>query len=399
MNLSYKYRLYPSKVQKLDLERNLDICRHAYNFCLDHMNYVYEMEKRTPSRFEVQGMLPILKEALPEFKSVNAKALQMVVQQLYANLRVLSKCKKAGRRVGRLRFKGRGWYKTLTFNQRGFKITTDGKLELSKIGCININLHRRVEGRIKQVKVKHEVMGKWFAILCVEQTPLEAKKKTTNPVGIDLGLTDFAVDSEGKKTKHPFNIKMAERCLAKAQKDLARKKKGSKNRQKARLRVARVYDKVTNRRRDFLHKLSRYYVNTYDFIAIEDLDVKGLIEMQRNSCKAMDGAWRTFADMLSYKAENAGDWFVKVEPRGTTQECSNCGAIVPKGLWDRIHRCPTCGFTTSRDHNSALNIKYRGLLSVGQGLPDFKPVEIEALHQPRTVDATLVVEAGSSHHS
>ena len=399
MNLNYKYRVYPTVVQKADLERHLDLCRQVYNFCLEHMNYVHESENRTPSRFEIQGMLPVLKEAMPKFREVNAKALQMVVQQLYANLRVLSQHKKAGRKVGSLRFKGKGWYKTLTFNQFGFKITTDGNLELSKIGCINIKLHRRVGGKIKQVKVKREATGKWFAILCIEQDTPKTKPKITKPIGIDLGLTDFAVDSDGKKTKHPFNIKKAERRLAKAQKDFARKEEGSKNRIKARQKVARVYDKVTNRRRDFLHKLSRYYVDTYDFIAVEDLDVKGLIEMQRNSRKAMDGAWRTFADMVSYKAENAGDWFVRVDPIGTTQECSNCGAMVPKGLWDRIHRCPVCGFTTSRDHNSALNIKYRGLLSVGMELPNFKPVEIEALHQPRTVDATSLVEAGSPHHS
>ncbi len=394
--LSYKYRLYPTIEHKASLERQLDLCRQAYNFCLEHMNYIHETENRIPSRFEVQNMLPVLKDALPEFRGVNSKVLQMVSQQLYANLKVLSKHKKNGRKVGKLRFKGVGWYKTLTYNQSGFRITTDGKLELSKVGCINIKLHRRVEGKIKQVKVKREASGKWFAVLCVEQDLPEAKSKITNPVGIDLGLTDFTVDSDNRKTKHPFNIKKAEKRLAVAQKDLARKQKGSNNRIKARQRVARVYDKVLNRRRDFLHKLSRFYVDTYDFIAVEDLDAKELIEMQPNGRKAMDGAWRAFADMLCYKAGNAGNWFVKVDPRGTTQECSNCGAMVVKGLWDRIHRCPTCGFRAGRDYNSALNIKYRGLLSVGMERAEFTPVEIEALHQPEMDDATSVVEAGSS---
>ncbi|KKL22438.1 hypothetical protein LCGC14_2435440 [marine sediment metagenome] len=248
MNLNYKYRLYPTTVQKADLNRNLDICRQAYNFCLEHMNYVHETETRIPSRFEIQGILPVLKEALPYFREVNSKVLQMVVHQLNTNLKSLSQLKKNGRKVGRLRYKGERWYKTLTFNQSGFNINTDGKLELSKIGCINIKLHRRVEGKIKQVKVKREATGKWFAILCVEQDLPETRSKITNPVGIDLGLTDFVIDSDNHKTKHPFNIKKAEKRLAKAQKDFARKKKGSKNREKDRLKVARIYEKVLNRK-------------------------------------------------------------------------------------------------------------------------------------------------------
>ncbi|MDI6884604.1 MAG: transposase, partial [Hadesarchaea archaeon] len=191
--------------------------------------------------------------------------------------------------------------------------------------------------------------------------------------------------------EHPHNIAKSERRLKRVQRRLSRKKRGSKNRAKQRIRLARVHERIRNQRLDFLHKLSHHYVTEYGFIAVEDLDVKKLIEMAHNGKNRADAAWATFLHMLTYKAERAGRWVVHVEPRGTTDRCSRCGALVEKPLWVRVHRCPECGLELDRDLNSARNILQDGLKQIGQELAEFAPVEIG----PLPVRASSVIEAGS----
>ncbi len=245
---------------------------------------------------------------------------------------------------------------------------------------------------MKQVTVKREPSGKWFAILSVDEAP-QRKTESDKQVGIDLGLVHYTADSDGLYVGHPGNITRVERMLTLAQRRLSRKRKGSKNRAKQRRRVAMVHEKVENRRRDFLHKLSRYYVNNYGFIAVEDLDCKMMMSA-RNAKDHADSAWSTFINMLEYKAEGAGAQLVKVDPRGTSQDCCNCGAYVKKEFWERVHRCPVCGFEADRDYNASVNILKRALIRIGQGLPEYTPVEIGPPPE-RVVPASLVVEAGS----
>jgi putative transposase len=164
--------------------------------------------------------------------------------------------------------------------------------------------------------------------------------------------------------------------LRRKQKKLSRKRKGSNNRNKQRIRVANLHEKVVNQRDDFLHKLSGYYADNYDLIAVEDLNVKGMVRNHRLAGSISDVAWNRFAQLLSYKAENAGKIVVKVDPKGTSREY-NHGEI-------------------DRDYNAALNILQRGMEKVGQGLPEGTPVEIELLRELKTVSASSVVEAGSS---
>jgi putative transposase len=220
------------------------------------------------------------------------------------------------------------------------------------------------------------------------------KTESDKQVGIDLGLMHYTADSDGLYLEHPGNIKRAERRLTREQGWLSRKKKRSRNRAKQRRRVAGVHERVVNRRRDFLHKLSRYYVDNYGFIAVEDLDCKEMMMSARNAKNHADSSWSTFINMLEYKAGRAGAQLVKVDPRGTSQDCSCCGAHVQKGLWERIHRCPVCGFEVDRDYNASVNILKRALTSVGQGLPEYTPAETGPPPE-RHVPASLVVEAGS----
>lgn len=203
----------------------------------------------------------------------------MVLYQLYSNLKALSKLKKNGKKVGKLRYKGK-WFKTFVYNQSGFKIIKTGKrldkLHLSKIGDIPIRIHREIEGKIKQIIIKRYNSGKWFALVCVEKE-IRTRAKTNKVVGIDVGVKYFLTDSEGRQIENPkFYEKTLERIKIE-QKRLSKKKKGSKNYEKQRKKLAKYYEKLTNQRNDFLHKLSKFYVDNYDAIYVEDLNIRNMV--------------------------------------------------------------------------------------------------------------------------
>jgi len=382
MQLTYRYRLYPSRAQEHKLFAALDSCRWLYNHFLEKLNQ--KEDGKIPRRYELQATLPELKRKHPGLKQVHSKVLQMVLHQLYSNLRALAELKRNGRKVGRLRFKSKGWFKSFTYNQSGFKIIEGhGKrreLWLSKIGPIPIVLHREpIDGKVKQVHIKRERSGKWFACFSVEVEETPKVEKFSKPVGIDLGIAHYTADTAGNFVEHPHNISKSEWRLKREQHRLSRKERGSKNRAKQRVKLARAHERVRNQRLDFLHKLSRYYVSRYDFIAVEDLGVKELIEMAHNGKNRADAAWATFLHMLTYKAERAGGWVEKVEPRETTDRCSKCGEMVEKPLCVRVHRCPRCGLELDRDLNAAQNILQDGLKKVGWGPAEFAPVEIGPL--------------------
>ena len=371
----------------------LDQCRWLYNHFLERLNR--KENGKIPRRYELQATLPELKRERQELKQVHSKVLQMVLHQLYSNLRALAELKRNGRKVGRLRFKGYGRFKSFTYNQSGFKVIEGhGKrreLWMSKIGAIPIVLHRELDGETKQVHIKRERSGKWFACFSAEVEEAPKIERATKLIGIDLGIEHYIADTDGNFVRHPHNIIKSEWRLKREQRRLSRKEKKSKNRAKQRVRLARVHERVRNQRLDFLHKLSRHYVNDYDLIAVEDLDVKELIEMAHNGKNRADAAWATFLHMLTYKAERAGRWVVRVEPRGTTDRCSRCGEMVEKPLWVRLHRCPQCGLELDRDQNAARNILQDGLKKIGREPAEFAPVETG----PLPTRACSVVEAGS----
>jgi putative transposase len=271
----------------------------------------------------------------------------MVNHQLWSNVRTLSRLKRSGRKVGRLRYKGVGWFKTLNFNQSGFKLR-NGKLILSKVGEIPIELHREIEGKVKGVIIKREHPGNWFAIFQVEDEPVPLPK-TGRAIGIDVGVRHFLTDSDGRQVENPRFCERTLEQIRKRHKQLSRKKKGSKNREKARVRLAKAYEKLVNQRNDFLHKLSRFYVDNYDLIAVERLNISGMVRNHRLGGKILDASWGKFLQMLSYKAERAGRRVVEVDPKGTSQN-------IPEG--------------SDRDYVAACRI-----LSLGLGRPEVTPVE------------------------
>ena len=320
----------------------------------------------------------------------------MVLKRLYSNLKSLSESKKNGYKVGKLRYKGEGWYKTFTYNQSGYKIiktnTRKNLLRLSKIGEIPIRMHREVKGEIKNVVVKREQTGKWFVSIVTDfQKDLSSGEGV---VAIDLNTTNYLTDSNGLVIENPKYLEEKEERLRKEKQKLTRKEKGSNNYEKQRRKVAKKYEELRDARKDFLHKLSRAYVENFDTIILEDLSIKGMCEGSFFAKSNLDVSWGRFKDYLRYKAESADTKIVLVDPKNTTQVCSNCGEKVGKDVWDRGHSCPNCGFTTTRDHNSALNILKKGL---GGGQAEVAPVDTGT--STDFVSASSVVESGSPFHT
>ena len=315
---SYKFRLYPNKEIEKRLEEQLEICRWLYNRLLEEVNKARK-EGRKITQKDTQALIVKLKEENPELKKVYAKVLQMVNYQLWSNMRALSKLKKNGKKIGKLRYKKKGRFKTMNFNQSGFSIDVKhNRISLSKIGSVKAKIHREIDGKVKGIWIKKYPSGKWYAIVQVETEPKELPK-TGKAVGIDVGIKHFLTDSDGKQIENPKFYEKTLRRIRRLHKNLSRKQKGSKNREKARIKLAKAYEKLVNQRKDFLHKLSRYYVNNYDFIAVEDLHIKNMVRNRNLAQKILDASWGEFVRMLSYKAEGAGRIVVKVNPRGTSK--------------------------------------------------------------------------------
>ena len=375
MQKTYKYRLYPSKDQEQILFQTLEHCRYVYNMLLEWLN-----KQDKPNRYELQNRLPLLKQEHPELKSVYSKALQYEVYRLFYNLRGLSQSKKNHRKIGKLRFKPSHRFRTIHYNQSGFKILqTDKRLDMlhiSKVGDLPMMIHRPVEGNIKQVIIKHYLSGKWYACISVKQDKGVVKQPIKTAVGIDVGIKYHCSDSDGLQFENPKYLNKSLKQLKRRQQKLSKTKRGSKNRGKHRVCVARQHERIENQRNDFLHKISRYYINRYDLIAVEDLNIKGMVRNHHLARHISDASWNKFMQLLFCKAESAGKTMVCVNPRGTSQEYNHGDGI-------------------DRDYNASLNILQRGLEKVGLGLPEFTPADIGPLQELQFVPASLVVETGN----
>ena len=373
MQTTYKFRLYPTKEDEKKLLSVLEICRLLYNSFLT----IWNDSEKIPSRYKLQAMLPAMKEEHEGMKKVNSKTLQMVLFMLYNNLKALRELKKRGRKVGRLRYKKYGKIKSFILNQSGFKvIKTDMRLDrlyISKVGNIPMRIHQEIEGAIKQVVVKQYKTGEWYALIMVDKEFSVITKAIEKVIGLDVGIKFFLSDSDGRQIENPKFYKKTLGRIRIEQRKLSRKKKGSENRKKQILRLAKLHQRLTNQRDDFLHKLSRFYVDAYDFISIEDLNIGGMAKNRHLAQSILDASWSKFFRMVECKAEIAGTGLSKVNPRGTSKE----------------HKY---GMEIDRDYNASINILERGLL--GQGLP-FVPSEVEPLRELIPISASSIVEVGS----
>jgi len=316
---SYKFRLYPNKKVEKILEEHLEISRWLYNKLLEQINNARENNVKITQRDTQALIVKLKKEEQPEFQKPYSKVLQMVNHQLWSSIRGLSQLKNDGKKIGKLRYKKKGRWKTLNYNQSGFSIDTkNNRISLSKIGSIKAKIHRKIDGKVKGVIVKRYPSGKWYAIVQVEVEP-EKLPETGKTVGIDVGIKYFLTDSDRKQIENPRFYEKTLKRIKGLHKNLSRKQKGSKNREKARIKLAKAYEKLNNQRRDFLHKLSRYYVDNYDLIKVEGLNIMNMVRNHRLSQKILDASWGEFMQMLSYKVEGTGKIVKKVNPRGTSK--------------------------------------------------------------------------------
>jgi len=379
MQRTYKFRLYPTKDQEQLLLQTLEHCRWVYNTLLEWLN-----NQEKPDRYELQNRLPALKQEYPELNTVYSKALQYEVYRLFYNLRGLSQSKKNHRKVGGLRFKPSHRFRTIHYNQSGFAIKDTGKrldrLHLSKIGDLPIRMHRDIQGTIKQVVVKHYLSGYWYACIVAETQDEVARQPIRSAVGIDVGLKHFCSDSDRLQVENPKYLNKSLKQLKRRQRCLSRTSKGSCNRNKQRILVARKHEQVQNQRNDFIQKLSRYYVNRYDLIVFEDLNIQGMVRNHHLARHISDASWNQFIQLLFCKAESAGKTTVCVDPWGTSQEYTH-------------------GNDIDRDYNASLNILERGLQKVGLGWSELTPVDIRPLQRLHQASASQVVETGSPMRS
>ncbi|MEF8841728.1 MAG: transposase [Haloarculaceae archaeon] len=402
MYYAYKYRLGPSDAHRETLDRHRDTCRQLYNHALYRFGQIPQDAGTLNQRVRsVRDELPSLKEWWDGLSDVYSTVLQTTVMRIEQNLKSLRELKENGYDVGQLKWKPPREFRSFTYSQSGFKLDKKGGrtvLSLSKLADIPIRLHRAIpdDATLKQVTVEKEPTGEWFATfgIQIDCQPPEPPENSERCVGIDVGILKYAHDTDGTAVGS-LDLSDERERLEREQRNLSRKEHGSNNWKERRRVVAERHADLRRKRRDFLHKLSNYYATEYDLVAVEDLDVKGMMESPSNSRNTASAAWRTFLSLLEYKCEREGTHFVAVNPRGTTKECAACGVETAKPLWVRDHSCPSCGFTADRDWNAAWNILSRGIKQLGEGRSEATPVETALPTGTHSVPAKRVIEAGS----
>ena len=355
---SYKYRIYPNKEQQKSIDETLETCRYLYNHFVYERKIMYEFDKTNISYSWQQNSLPFRKKINPYMQLVHSQVLQDVAHRVDKAYKNFFRRVKSGENPGYPRFKGKGRYNSFTYPQRGYDIA-NGRLKLSCIGNVKIELHRPIEGEVKTCAIIRK-NGKYYAsFVCnVAVSPLP---ETGKAVGIDMGIENFCITSEGVFYPSPKSYRKAEKKLRQAQRKAARRKKGSNRRKKAVAELAKAHEKIANQRKDISHKVALDLVSKYDFIAYEDLTIKNMVKNHHMAKSISDAGWGIFFRILEYKAESAGKMSIGVNPYKSSQECSECGAEVLKKLSQRWHDCPNCGNSEHRDKNAAKVILKRGL--------------------------------------
>ncbi|MCD6230230.1 MAG: transposase [Candidatus Diapherotrites archaeon] len=377
---AYRYRVYPSKAQATEIDKQIEFCRKTFNELL-------ALKKLAHNQYNANLGRKHLYSEVKGTKETHSQVVQNVADRVDKGFRnFFRRVKENARKKGFPRYKKFGANRSITMPQVNNPENIGKKTFFPKVGWLNTKYHREITGNAKTLTIKKAKTGKYFAtVVCAN--PTDNKKTTTDKeVGLDLGLNYFIATSDNEFVEHPKPLKYFAKKRKRLNRNFSKTMKQSKNRNKKRVKIAVVDERIINIRDDFAWKLSNDLVKRYGFICVEDLNIKNMV---KNHCLAKsinDVSWGNFLEKLGYVAESAGGRVVKlqnpagfcniqkslvsesVNPRNTSQRCSNCGEIVKKSLAVRTHKC-NCGLVLDRDTNASLNI-----LKLGQELSESKPV-------------------------
>ncbi|MCL4365523.1 transposase [Candidatus Marsarchaeota archaeon] len=361
---AYKFRIYPDATRQAEIDERLILAQQFYNKILEKSVASYQNGKTKVSMAQFNRFVKeIIQEDKKYLKLYSQTRCEIEYRLLKAYQKFFRRVMEGSKKAGFPRFRSRDRYKSITYPQDNgsFSIRRD-RLRVSRIGTMRIELHRKIEGIIKTLAIKREG-GNYYAVFTTINDIKVPEVKDTNPVGIDVGLNSFVAMSDGTKIEKPKFVKKSEKHIARWQRIVARRKKGSNRREMEKEMLSKKWEHTTNQSDDFAHKLSGKLVNSgYTSFAVEDLHIQNMVKNHRLAQSIHNASWNRFINMLSYKAESAGMKVIRVDARNTSKTCSDCGNIRDVLLSERTYTCNRCGMQLDRDINASINILKRATL-------------------------------------